>query len=61
MEYLGIENNYKNYLLSPRETTFFQDYKQISCGTGDDFMDYITSKVSVPIYNNLEEFNLPFF
>ncbi len=43
--------------LNNKISTYFQDYKQISCGTGDDFMDYITSKVSVPIYNNLEEFN----
>ncbi len=37
--------------------TYFIDYKQINCGAGEDFMDYITSKVSVPIYNNLEQFN----
>ena len=43
--------------LNNKISTYFQDYKQISCGTGEDFMDYITSKVSVPIYNNLEDFN----
>ncbi len=43
--------------LNNKISTYFIDYKQISCGTGDDFMDYITSKVSVPIYNSLEEFN----
>ena len=43
--------------LNNKISTYFIDYKQISCGTGDDFMDYITSKVAVPIYNNLEQFN----
>ena len=43
--------------LNNKIATYFLDYKQVSCGTGDDFMDYITSKVSVPIYNNLEQFN----
>ena len=41
---------------SNKISTFFIDYKQIECGTGDDFMSYITSNISVPVVNNKKEF-----
>ncbi len=41
---------------SNKISSFFIDYKQIECGTGDDFMSYITSKINVPIVNNKKEF-----
>ena len=41
---------------SNKISTFFIEYKQIECGTGDDFMSYITSNISVPVVNNKKEF-----
>tara|TARA_B100001287_G_C22521948_1_gene453159 strand:+ start:123 stop:779 length:657 start_codon:yes stop_codon:yes gene_type:complete len=41
---------------SNKISTFFIGYKQIECGTGDDFMSYITSNISVPVVNNKKEF-----
>ena len=43
-------------VFSNKISTFFIDYKQIECGTGDDFMSYITSNISVPVVNNKKEF-----
>lgn len=45
-----------NSSLNKKIGSYFVDYKQIDCGTGDDFMSYIKSKVSVPITNNQKEF-----
>ena len=45
-----------NTSLNKKIGSYFIDYKQIGCGTGDDFMSYIRSKVSVPITNNQNEF-----
>ena len=45
-----------NSSLNKKIGSHFVDYKQIDCGTGDDFMSYITSKVSIPITNNQKEF-----
>ena len=45
-----------NSSLNKKIGSYFVDYKQIDCGTGDDFMSYIKSKVSVPIINNQKEF-----
>lgn len=43
--------------LNKKIGSYFIDYQQIDCGTGDDFMSYIKSKVSVPVVNSLDEFN----
>ena len=45
-----------NSSLNKKIGSYFVDYKQIDCGTGDDFMSYIKSKVTVPITNNQKEF-----
>ena len=45
-----------NSSLNKKIGSYFVDYKQIDCGTGEDFMSYIKSKVSVPITNNQKEF-----
>ena len=37
--------------------SYFKDYKVIGCGTKDDFMSYISAKISVPITNDLKNFN----
>ena len=42
--------------LNKKIGSYFINYKQIDCGTGDDFMSYIKSKISVPITNNKQEF-----
>ena len=42
--------------LNKKIGSYFIDYKQVDCGTGDDFMSYIKSKISVPITNNKQEF-----
>ena len=36
---------------------YFIDYNFLKCGTGDDFMSYVTSRVQVPLTNDQESFN----
>src|SRR5210317_64991 len=36
---------------------YFIDYNFLKCGTGDDFMSYVTSRVQVPLTNDQDSFN----
>ena len=36
---------------------YFSNYKFLNCKTSDDFLDYVTSKVQVPVTNKQESFN----
>ncbi len=38
-------------------SSYFIDYKFLNCGTGDDFMSYVTSRVQVPLLNDQDLFN----
>jgi len=36
---------------------YFSNYKFLNCKTSDDFLDYVTSRVQVPVTNKQESFN----
>lgn len=36
---------------------YFIDYNFLNCGTGDDFMSYVTSRVQVPLTGDQDSFN----
>ena len=36
---------------------YFSDYKFLNCKAGDDFLDYVTSRVQVPVTKDQESFN----
>ena len=38
-------------------SSYFSDYKYLNCKASEDFLDYVTSKVQVPITNEQESFN----
>jgi len=38
-------------------SSYFIDYNFLNCGTGDDFMSYVTSRVQVTLTNDQDSFN----
>lgn len=38
-------------------SSYFIDYNFLNCGTGDDYMSYVTARVQVPLTNNQDNFN----